>query len=58
MYVWFERNYGSPSLKDRSQSILFNPKLIPLNADNTQQITANKEQLQKKKSKKTVCGAT
>ena len=45
MYVWFERNYGSPS-KDRSQSILFNPKLIP-NADNTQQITANKEQLQK-----------
>ncbi|MGQ9374310.1 DEAD/DEAH box helicase family protein [Acinetobacter tandoii] len=45
MYVWFERNYGSPS-KDRSQSIIFNPKLIP-NADNTQQITANKEQLQK-----------
>jgi type I restriction enzyme, R subunit len=45
MYVWFERNYGSPS-KDRSQSILFNPKLIP-NADNTQQITANQEQLQK-----------
>ncbi|WP_168384036.1 DEAD/DEAH box helicase family protein [Acinetobacter indicus] len=45
MYVWFERNYGSPS-KDRSQSILFNPKLIP-NADNTQQVTANKEQLQK-----------
>ena len=44
MYVWFERNYGSPS-KDRSQSILFNPKLIP-NADNTQQIIANKEQLQ------------
>jgi len=45
MYVWFERNYGSPS-KDRSQSILFNPKLIP-NADNIQQITANQEQLQK-----------
>ena len=34
MYVWFDRNYGSPS-KDRSQSIIFNPKLIP-NADNTQ----------------------
>ncbi|EEH69284.1 MULTISPECIES: DEAD/DEAH box helicase family protein [Acinetobacter] len=45
MYVWFERNYGSPS-KDRSQQLLFNPKLIP-NADNTQQISANKEQLQK-----------
>ncbi|WP_204275289.1 hypothetical protein, partial [Stenotrophomonas maltophilia] len=45
MYVWFERNYGSPS-KDRSQSIIFNPKLIP-NTDNTQQITVNKEQLQK-----------
>ena len=44
MYVWFERNYGSPS-KDRSQSILFNPKLIP-NADTTQPVTANKEQLQ------------
>ena len=45
MYVWFERNYGSPS-KDRTQAILFNPKLIP-NADNTPQIIANKEQLQK-----------
>ncbi|HFD2141350.1 DEAD/DEAH box helicase family protein [Acinetobacter baumannii] len=45
IYVWFERNYGSPS-KDRSQPILFNPKLIP-NADSAQQITANKEQLQK-----------
>lgn len=43
IYVWFERNYGSPS-KDRSQPILFNPKLIP-NADSAQQITANKEQL-------------
>ncbi|MEG2432929.1 MAG: DEAD/DEAH box helicase family protein, partial [Acinetobacter sp.] len=45
MYVWFERNYGSSS-KDRTQAILFNPKLIP-NADNTPQIIANKEQLQK-----------
>ena len=45
MYVWFERNYGSPS-KDRSQPHIFKTELIP-NADNTQQITANKEQLQK-----------
>ena len=44
IYVWFERNYGSPS-KDRSQAVLFNPRLIP-NADNTQPVTANKEQLQ------------
>ena len=44
IYVWFERNYGSPS-KDRSQAVLFNPKLIP-NADSTQPVTANKEQLQ------------
>lgn len=44
MYVWFERNYGSPT-KDRSQSILFDPKLIP-NAENTQQIIADREQLQ------------
>lgn len=29
IFVWFERNYGSPS-KDRSQAILFNPKLIPI----------------------------
>ncbi|WP_180054477.1 DEAD/DEAH box helicase family protein [Acinetobacter sp. YH12113] len=45
IYVWFERNYGSPS-KDRSQTILFNPRLIP-NADQTQQMAANQEQLQK-----------
>lgn len=44
IYVWFERNYGSPS-KDRSQAVLFNPKLIP-NADSTQPVIANKEQLQ------------
>lgn len=45
IYVWFERNYGSPS-KDRSQTILFNPRLIP-NADHTQQMATNQEQLQK-----------
>lgn len=45
MYVWFERNYGSPS-KDRSQPHIFKTELIP-KADNTQQITSNKEQLQK-----------
>lgn len=44
IFVWFERTYGSPS-KDRSQAVLFNPKLIP-NADSTQTVTANKEQLQ------------
>ncbi|WP_179993646.1 DEAD/DEAH box helicase family protein [Acinetobacter sp. YH1901136] len=45
MYVWFERNYGSPS-KDRSQPHIFKTELIP-NADSTEQITANQEQLQK-----------
>ena len=50
MYVWFERNYGSPS-KDRSQPHIFKTELIP-NADNTQQITANQEQLQKKQKLK------
>lgn len=50
MYVWFERTYGSPS-KDRSQAIIFNPKLIP-NTDNTPQTIANKEQLQKETQEK------
>ncbi|MDO5577437.1 MAG: DUF4145 domain-containing protein, partial [Fibrobacter sp.] len=45
MYVWFERNYGSPS-KDRSQPHIFKTELIP-NADSTHQITPNQEQLQK-----------
>lgn len=44
IFVWFERTYGSPS-KNRSQAVLFNPKLIP-NADSTQPVTANTEQLQ------------
>ncbi|MCF9046588.1 DEAD/DEAH box helicase family protein [Acinetobacter nectaris] len=45
IYIWFERTYGSPS-KDRTQTILFQPKLIPNNHSN-QQVTINKEQLQK-----------
>ena len=45
IYVWFERNYGSPT-KDRSQPILFNPNLIP-SSGMDQQIKADKEQLQK-----------
>lgn len=45
IYVWFERNYGSPS-KDRSQTVLFNAQWIP-NLNHSSQITANQEQLQK-----------
>jgi type I restriction enzyme R subunit len=45
IYVWFERNYGSPT-KDRSQPILFNPNLIP-SSGTDQQIKVDKEQLQK-----------
>lgn len=49
IYVWFERNYGSPS-KDRSQPQLFNIQLIP--NTNAQPVAVNQELLQKQTEQK------
>ena len=50
MYSWFERHYGLPN-KDRSQPNMFKTELIP-NAETSQQISVNKEQLQKQADEK------